>query len=100
MWCLVNIVVPEVNDQSIREVVIVTNFVSENYVGSKRLPVIQRVVKDDEKGFNQPSMDNYYTAVKDIETDLIEVRLLDGKNLQYVPFDDGVTYCTFHFIKV
>ena len=101
MCCLVDIIVPEVNGQSIREVLILTNFVSENYVGSKRLPVIQRLVKEDEKGFNQSGMNNYYSAVKDIETDLIEVRILDGKNFQYVPFDaDGVTYCTFHFIKV
>jgi hypothetical protein len=74
-----------------------TNFVSQVYVGNNKIPVVQRyfVNTDSPVGFK---LDTQYveTNVKEINTDIIEVGILNGDSLEYVEFKEGITYCGFH----
>ena len=94
---LVSLVMPMLKGGVVNNVCIVTNFVVENYVGPRRLPIVQRCMVQNADGpvfnFGQNLL---YVGVKSVVTDIIEVGVLDGDSFDYVNFSTGTLYCAFH----
>ena len=76
-----------------------TNFITENYVGDKKLPVLHRCFITD---WNSLCLERQHVAVymdvKDIDTEIIEISVVDSDTLDYVQFADGILYCGFDII--
>jgi hypothetical protein len=97
---LIDLIVPEfVQNENMKTIYLMTNIVSEVFVGYKKIPVLQRYFVQLEEqqtqiGF-QLDTQIVQSNLKDISTDVIEIAILDGETLQYVECVDGVTYCAF-----
>lgn len=98
--CVVDLKIPQFLHPNITSIYVVTNIVSEIFVGGSKLSAVQRYfVKSDveSNGFElDPQM--VENNVKDIDTDVIEVGILDGDTLQYVQCKEGNTYCAFKIV--
>jgi hypothetical protein len=90
---------PEFEHANITNIYLITNFVSQVYVGCKKIPVVQRYFIESEypKGF-QLDYQSAETNVKEINTDIIEIGILNGESLEYVEFKEGITYCGFQIV--
>jgi hypothetical protein len=98
---VIDLIVPEfVHNGNMKTIYLMTNIVSEVFVGYKKIPVLQRYfVQLEENEQNQFGfqLDTQIVPsnLKDITTDVIEIAILDGETLQHAECVDGVTYCAF-----
>lgn len=94
---VIDLNVPEFVRNDIKSIFLMTNIASQVYVGCNKISVVQRyfVETDILVGYN---MNSQYVEsnVKEINTDVIEVGILNADSLEYVDFKEGVTYCGFH----
>jgi hypothetical protein len=81
-------------------IVILTNFVLENYIGCRKLPVIHRCFLSNpgESGL-EFQLNLLYVDVKDLDTDIVEVNVLDANTFSHLPLGPGILYCGFHIIE-
>ena len=97
---LIEVSYPSLAKSYEENVFILTNFVTESCVGYRKYPVIYHLMLGEENANNVRSGDPNYVKLKNIETDIIEVRIVDGIAFQEVEFTPGSIYCTFHFLDV
>jgi hypothetical protein len=92
--------IPLINGNS-ECLIILTNFVVENYIGCRKLPVLHRCFTSSTGGM---CLENQHIAiyvdVKDLDTEIIEISILDGNTMGFVDFTSGVLYCGFHIAHV
>lgn len=97
---VVDLKTPQFVHPNISSIYVITNIVSEVYVGNSKKPVIQRYfVKSDvqQNGFElEPQI--VENNIKDINTDVIEISIVDGDTMRYVEFEEGITYCAFKIV--
>ena len=96
--CLTGLVLPPFRDPGVEEVYILTNFVKDSIVGSGHLPIVCRYINSSRLNKVNVGLGINYLAMKNIDTDVIEVKVLNSKSMQLVNFQYGILYCTFHFI--
>ena len=89
---------PYFTDRSVEVVFVVTNFVYGSIVGGGKMSVLCRYIHSTRlNNVNLGSSVNYM-PIKNIDTDVIEIKILNGRTKRPVNFKPGVLYCTFHFI--
>ena len=96
--CLTDLVMPPFRETGVEEVYILTNFVKESFVGGGHLPIVCRHINSSRLNKVNLGLSMNYLVLKNIDTDVIEVKVLNSKNMQLVNFQYGILYCTFHFI--
>ena len=84
----------------VEEVYVVTNFVEDSIVGENVLPVMYRYIHSARLNKINTGLGMQYIKVKNIDTDVIDVKIINGKNMNLVNFKPGILYCTFHFSDV
>ena len=87
-------------EPGVEEVYVISNFVRESIVGGGKLPVMCRYIYSSNINKLNIGFGMNYMPLKNIETDVIEIKVLNGKNMNPVHFKPGILYCTFHFIDV
>ena len=94
---LVNVYLPPISKANhVREVLILANFIKESYIGEQKLPILQRFILNYDNSYSHLNSFQEYVKVKNIETDIIEITVLDGESMKHVKFTHDVLYCTFH----
>jgi hypothetical protein len=97
---LIELKIPELSDNS-ESLVILTNFIVENYIGGRKLPVLHRCFTSRRGDLCLENQHvSIYVDVKDLDTEIIEISILNGNTLQFVKFTPGVLYCGFHIVEV
>lgn len=95
---LIDFKIPLVTDNT-DAILIVTNFVRENFVGNRKLPVLHRCFINTSAEICLDSQHiAVYVDVKDLDTDIIEICVLDNNTFKYINFADGILYCGFHIL--
>lgn len=97
-FALYSITLPSfASNNSVREILVLVNVAKESYIGSTKLPIVQRyVLTEDKNHLNVLFGNEIYVNMKNIHTDVIEITLIDGDTLDLIKFNSGKTYCTFH----
>ena len=98
--CLINMSMPPVKDNAVDDVMVVVNFVRESIVGPTKLPIVYRYVSNNALIHAVNGWSSVYLPLRNIDTDVVEIQLLNGADLRLVELQNGVCYCTFHFVKL
>ena len=97
--CLIDLVMPMFIESNLEEeVYVVTNFVCDSIVGGGKLPVVGRYIQSTRLNKINIGLGTHYMNMKNIDTDVLEIKIINGKSLKLVNFESGVLYCTFHFL--
>lgn len=97
---IIDLNIPGFVQEDIDSVYVSTNIVSEVIVGCKKIPVVQRFFVEKNNTINAIKFDgqNVQTKVREINTDVIEISIINGNTLQHVECNSGITYCGFQII--
>ena len=92
---------PSLTEKSeIENVYVITNFVVQSYVGYRQLPVMYRTFLGKENTYTFSTGRPYYVKLKNIETDVLEVQIIDGTSFDEIDVSLGSIHCTFHFLDI
>ena len=97
---LIELSFPSLMKSHVENIYVLTNFIVESYVGYRKLPVIYRTLIGSQNTYDLISGRQYYVKLKNIETDILEVQLIDGSTLNEIELLPGSIHCTFHFLDV
>ena len=98
--CLVSLSIPPLKDGDVEEILVLVNFVKESIVGATKLPIVYRYVSSSNALHLVTGWHSIYLPLRNIDTDVIDIKLVNGRNYQLVDIHNGVCYCTFHFLKL
>jgi hypothetical protein len=90
-----------VQNPQLKSIYVTSNNVSEAFVGCKKFPVVQRCFLKqnvNDQGGVEIDTQIVQSNAKDIFTDVIEIGIITGENMEYVQCEDGVTFCGFNVV--